>query len=283
MTENITPTNSAPSVQTLMAVGAASVQFRITDENGKPYAIVPDNYVVKDLEHVLPAPIRKRGNIITSDSPSFIDYLTRHMTSLGSVIYADIDSENGLCFLNAVIDDHHPEFPQWREHTCSFSPKKAVEWGRWLGNNKKQMNQSNFAAWLEDNLQDVASVPNMPAGSDILAMALAFEANADKRLRNKINLQSGGITFEFVDKENDATRTTMQVFERFTIGVPVFDGSPRAYPVEARLKYRATSDSVTFWYELIRPDRVFKQAVADELASIKEKTGLLVVFGSPGL
>lgn len=271
------------AVETLMAVGAASVQFRLPAEDGKPYALVPSNYQVLDLENVLPVPIRKRGAIVTSDSPSFIAYLLKHLDVSASVVYAEIDSEISKCNLLAVINDHSSDSPEWRDHTCAFSPKQAVEWKRWIGKDKVKMSQSDFATWLEDNLPDIASVPNMPNGAEILAMALAFEANSDKRLRSKVNLQSGGFTFEFVDKENDATRSTMQVFERFTIGIPVFDGSASAYPLEARLKYRENSGSVSFWYELIRPDRVFKTAVADEVEAIKEQTGLLVISGIPGL
>lgn len=274
---------NSQTVGTLLAVGAASVQFRIPEEGGKPYALVPNDYSVRDLEHVMPAPIRKRGAIVTTDSPSFIAYLLKHLDADGSVVYAEIDSENSKCNLLAVINDHCMEAPQWRDHTCAFSPKQAIEWKRWLGKDKVKMSQSDFATWLEDNLPDIATVPTMPNGAEILAMALAFEANSDKRLRSKVNLQSGGFTFEFVDKENDATRTTMQVFERFTIGIPVFDGSTSAYPLEARLKYRENAGSVSFWYELIRPDRVFKTAVADEVATIKEQTGLLIVSGVPGL
>lgn len=112
-------------------------------------------------------------------------------------------------------------------------------------------------------------------------MALGFEANAEKRLRSKINLQNGGVQFEFVEDEDKDTRTSMKVFERFTLGLPVFDGSGSAYPLEARLKYRDKSGTLSFWYELIRPDRVFKTAVADELANIKAGTSLNIIAGSP--
>ena len=156
-----------------------------------------------------------------------------------------------------------------------------VEWTRWLGKNKAVMSQADFAAWLEDNLTDIATMVGMPSGADILAMALAFEANSEKRLRSKINLQSGGVSLEFVDQENVETRTTMQFFERFTLGIPVFDGSTSAYPLEARLKYRESGGKLSFWYELIRPDRVFKTAVVDDLQKIKDATGFPIVFGTP--
>lgn len=156
-----------------------------------------------------------------------------------------------------------------------------MEWKRWVGRNKQNFSQTDFATWLEDNLSDIATVSGMPSGADILQMALAFEANAEKRLRSKINLQNGGVQFEFVEDEDKDTRTKMQVFQRFTLGLPVFDGSGSAYPLEARLKYREREGKVTFWYELIRPDRVFKSAVTDELTRIKEATGFPVISGMP--
>jgi len=115
----------------------------------------------------------------------------------------------------------------------------------------------------------------------MLAMALAFEANADKRLKSRVNLQSGGVQFEFADDATPDTRTKMEVFQRFTLALPVFDGSTDAYPVEARLKYRDNSGKVTFWYELIRPDRAFKTAVQSALDQIKEATGFMLLQGTP--
>lgn len=67
------------------------------------------------------------------------------------------------------------------------------------------------------------------------------------------------------------------------MGLPVFEGSKSAYPVEARLKFRQANDKLTFWFELVRADRVFRRAVVDELFSIKEKTGFKLLTGTPGL
>lgn len=270
------------NVKTLLDAGAAGGEVR-TISDGVPFAIVPEGYEAKGLEKMLPAPIRKRAAVTTSDATGFIDYLNKHSDADHSLIYAQIDSEKNICKLVAVIDDHGGTIPQWREHTCAFEPKQAVEWSRWLGKNKAVMSQTDFATWLEDNLPDVATVPGFPTGTEILAMALGFEANAEKRLRSKINLQNGGVQFEFVEDEDKDTRTSMKVFERFTLGLPVFDGSASAYPLEARLKYREKSGTLSFWYELIRPDRVFKTAVTDELANIKSGTSLNIIAGVPGL
>lgn len=269
------------SIKEILSAGAAVVEPKAIN-GGQPFVTVPEGYSVSDLEKFLPNPIRKRGLVIATDSTSFSDYLNKHSTQFGSVIYAEIDSEKSVCRMVAVLDDNSDDTPQWKENICRFTPKLSVEWTRWLSKNKDPMDQATFAAWLEDNLPDIASVPGMPTGTEILAMALGFEANSDKRLHSKINLQSGGIQFNFVDDETKDTRAAMKVFERFTIGIPVFDGgSP--YPIEARLKYRQKDNALKFWYELIRTDRVFKTAVTEELALIKANTGLLVIAGTNNL
>lgn len=270
------------NIKTLLNTGAAQAEIKFVG-NGIPFVVVPNDYHAEDLEHLLANPIRKRGAIITTDATSFIDYLNKHAVAEHSTIYADIDSELNKCNLVAVLDDHGDELAYEREHTCRFTPKLSVEWGRWLSKNKTVMNQADFATWLEDNLPDIATVPGMPNGAEVLAMALGFEANSSKRVKSRINLQSGGVQFEFVDDEEKDTRTTMKAFDRLTIGVPVFDNSTDAYPVEARLKYREKDGKVSFWYELIRPDRVFKTAVIDEVTNIKQGTSLMVINGSPNI
>lgn len=269
--------------KTALDAGAAIgnlIRYPDASPGETPFVIVPDGYSVKDLEKLLPAPARKRASVTMTDAASFVAYTKKHGSLDECVIYADVDATTNKCNLLAIINDNKADAPQWRDHRCSFAPKLSLEWSRWLSGNKKAMNQSDFATWLEDNLGDIASVPNMPSGADILAMALGFEANADKKFRSKINLQNGGVSFEFVEDETKETRTRMTVFERFTLGLPVFDGSADAYPVEARLKYREKEGRVTFWYELIRPDRVFKSAVADTLNHIKEQTGFMLLNGA---
>lgn len=270
------------NAKTLLAAAASlgEIRYPIPGTRGEgAFIIVPEGYDVHDLEHLMPAPNRKRANVVTADAASFVCYIKKHGSLDDCTIYADVDSEKSVCILIAIINDHGEDKPQWRDHQCRFEPKQSVEWKRWISKNRAVMNQSDFATWLEDNLSDVALVAEMPTGADILTMALGFEANAEKRLRSKINLQNGGVQFEFIEDETKETRTSMKVFERFTLGLPVFDGSSNAYPLEARLKYRDREGKVSFWYELIRPDRVFKTAVTTELDAIRTATGMPILFG----
>lgn len=269
-------------LRTALDAGAAMAQ-PVTDIGCIPYVVIPEGYTLQDLDNLFPTPARKTADVTTTDTDSFIFYMKKHGRAETATIYADIDAEDSRFNLIGVLNDHAGEAngQNWRDHLCLFRPAKSVEWERWLGKNKQHFSQAEFATWLEDNLPDIASVEGMPSGADILQMALGFEANAEKRLRSKINLQNGGVQFEFVEDEEKETRTRMQVFRQFTLGLPVFEGSANAYPLEARLKYREREGRVTFWYELIRHDRVFKSAVSDELSRIKEGTGFPVVSGKP--
>jgi uncharacterized protein YfdQ (DUF2303 family) len=283
------PTRS--DAETILRFGAAigvprspinsDLNVDISPSEGAPYVVLPEGYKAESLEKLLPEPIRHRANVVVTDSDSFIKYVKKHGSMAECCIYADIDAEAGRMGMVAVINDHSENIPGWRDHTCSFTPKVSVEWARWVGKNKVSMPQSEFATWLEENLADVAAVDGMPSGNDMLQLALGFERTAEKRLKSKINLQSGGVRLEYVDDENKDTRTSLSVFERFTIGLPVFEGSTSAYPLEARLKYREREGKVTFWFELIRPDRVFKTAVNEELSRINSATGFLMLNGKP--
>lgn len=271
--------------QTLIDIGAAISQS-ITEHDGIPYIVMPTNYTINNIEYLMDWPSRKRASVKTTDVESFICYTSKHsLGDKGTAIYARVDTEKNSFELVAIIDDN-PLLPDntvaaWREHRCCFTAKTSIEFDRWMGSCKKTFTQTEFATFLEDNLPDIASMDGMPTGADILNMALGFEANAEKRLRSKINLQSGGVRFEFVDDEDKDTRTRMDVFQRFTIGIPVFYGSSSAYPIEARLKYREKDGKVMFWYELIRPDRIFRAAVNDEMDRVKKETTLTVFIGIP--
>ena len=114
----------------------------------------------------------------------------------------------------------------------------------------------------------------------MLEMALTFEANQDMRFKSAIRLQSGGVTMSFAQDDDAATLQKMQVFDRFTLGFPVF-WSGDAYQVDARLRYRVREGKLTFWFELIRQDKVLEAATQTLIAQIREKTGNPFFFGNP--
>ena len=69
---------------------------------------------------------------------------------------------------------------------------------------------------------------------------------------------SGGVQMSFVQDDDNQTLEKMQLFERFSIGIPVFWNGD-AYRLDARLRYRVREGVLKFWYELIRPEKCLKQ------------------------
>jgi uncharacterized protein YfdQ (DUF2303 family) len=168
----------------------------------------------------------------------------------------------------------------WRDHLAIFSPASAAEWIRWREKNRQSFTQQEFATFIEDNLKDVVKVEESPSGGQMLEMALDFEANQEKRFKSAIRLQSGTVNMQFVDSEDSATISKMQMFERFTIGIPVFWGSD-PYRVDARLKYRQRDGKLTFHYELIRTDKVLEAATKTIIEKVNDALKLPFFFGNP--
>ena len=272
------------NIKTIIDEARRPILIDTLPENSNPAFLVPNGFTVLDMEKLLAAPTRKRADVTMTDSDSFIYYTKKHGSLDECTIYANTDFEAQAASLVAIIDDHGslPGAASWRNHTATYRPIKTVEWKTWNEKSAVAMSQEAFATFLEENLGDIGTVSGMPSGTEILQMATEFESNCDKRFKSRLNLQGGGVNMIFVDQENAETQSAMRVFERFALGLRVFLNGA-AYRVDARLKYRNDGGRLKFWYELIRPDRVFEDAVKGEFAKIKEATGFPLLYGSAGI
>jgi len=244
---------------------------------------LPPNWTLKvqDNEKMLPQPRRKSGTINLHDAASFSAYLQRHKIDGQTSIYVVCDYVRGIVHFNAIIDDHEgkPDGQKWREFRATFAPTFSVEWQKWTNASGKRFTQAEFAHFIEDQLGDIAQVDGMPTGAELLEMALSFEAKQDFRFKSAIRLQSGGVQMNLVQDDDEQTISKMKMFDRLTIGVPVFFGGS-AYRIDARLRYRVKEGVLTFWYELVRPDRVLEYATNELIGNIKTETQLPIYFGS---
>jgi uncharacterized protein YfdQ (DUF2303 family) len=267
-----------PVVRTLDAKSLQNQEIPlllIPDGDGKySYALLPQ------LEKYLPDPLRKTGQVLLDDAESFIWYLKEHGNKAATNIYLQAKYESGDVSFLGIINDDETGKPAWRDHKARFIPKKSVEWTRWTSRNGQAMSQIDFANWIEDNIGDITTVEGMPTGAQMLEMALNFEAASEKRFKSGARLQSGGISLEYVDTDDDATRSKMAMFERFSLGLRVLQGG-EAYEMSARLKYRIRDGGLSIWFELIRPDKVLEAATKDIVEKIKNESGFTLLLGSP--
>ncbi len=227
-------------------------------------------------------PRRKTAKVVLHDAPSFISYVKRHGSLSDSTIWCNADYLKGSVSFTSILNDHgaDEDQPAWRDHTAKFSPTFSEEWNRWSASNSKAFNQADFAGFIEDNLQDIASDDGFPTGAQMLEMAINFEARQDMRFKSAIRLQSGGVQMNFVQDDDKQTVEKMNLFERFRIGIPVFWNGD-AYPVVARLRYRVREGKLTFWYELVRQDKVLEAATMTMIQAVKAESGMPFFFGSP--
>jgi uncharacterized protein YfdQ (DUF2303 family) len=235
-----------------------------------------------DEEKLLDRPRRKRGTVKAHDTDSFIAFVSEHALDSFSSIWVDANYEEGNVRFTAILNEHGPTINHgnWRDFIARFEPQKSVEWKRWTDSNRKPFTQVEFAAFIEENGLNIAQAEGMPTGAQMLEMALNMEANQETRFKSAIRLQSGSTQLHFVEDEDKGTLTKMQLFEKFAIGIPVFWGGA-AYQINARLRYRARDAKLSFWYELIRPDKILEAAAQEIVNTVKEKTGVPLYFGNP--
>ena len=183
--------------------------------------------------------------------------------------------------LSKDLEERNPStYAQWRDHTAHYTPPKSEEWRRWFGQNATPMKQAEFAVFLEDNMRDIATADGLPTAAQMLKMALQFEAKQDMRLKSHIRLQSGGVEMNFVQDDDTGTIEKMRIFERFRLGIPVF-WNGAAYAIDARLRYRVRDGAVSFWFELIRPDRVLEDATRTLIDNLLLATEVPLFHGKP--
>ncbi|MDN7933619.1 MULTISPECIES: DUF2303 family protein [Burkholderia cepacia complex] len=248
---------------------------------------LPPNWKIQEYDDskYLAAPLRKSASVRLRTSDDFIEYVKRHGSLTDSTIWCEADYPKGEVAFTAILNDHgeDPDQAAWRDHLARFQPEFSEEWKRWISGHKKAMTQIEFAAFIEENAKDIAGPAdgeNLPTGAQMLEMALAFEATQDFRFKSAVRLQNGGQNLSFVQDDDDATLQRMQLFERFSIGIPVFRNGD-AYRIDARLRYRVRDAKLSFTYELIRFDKVLEAAANGVISTIREKTGNPFFFGDP--
>lgn len=248
-------------------------------------AAVPKGHDLQriDMEALLPAPRRAKLVAALDQAESFLDYLRRH-AGAATVVWCEFNPQTHSLAFEAVFDDLGSlQQPGWRGHRARYVPEHSAEWKVWAKQNgpDKAQHQLEFAMFLERNETDIAAVEGMPSSLQMMTMATAFEANSEKRVKSVVKIQGGGTRLDFVDDNDANTEAHMKLFEKFSIGIPVFWAGP-GYRIDARLRYRHASGKVVFWYELIRADRVHEAAAKELIERIQAglPEGVPLLMGS---
>ena len=230
-----------------------------------------------DLEALLPNPRRTNATAQFSTADSFLGYVKRHAHA-GSVVWCRFNPQSFELDFTAVFDEHEAGKAGWRAHRAKLQPDMSAEWKAWTNKNTTSMPQVTFAEWIQEHEDDITSNANgLPTSLQMHAMATDFVANEERVLKSSVKLQSGGVRLTYIADPDAGTTETMQMFERFAIGIPVFHGGA-AWAITARLKYRLNSGKVSFHDELVRPDRVHDGAAKELIDVVRAGLGDVPLF-----
>ena len=227
--------------------------------------------VKTDLEALLPNPRRTKAKAEFATVDSFLDYVKRHADER-TVTWCDFNPQTFALNFTAVIDEHTKTAAGWRSHTARLVPDMSAEWKSWKGMDTKPLAQVAFAEWIEAHEDDITAANGLPSSLQMHEMATNFVMNEERILKSAVRLQSGGVNLTYIADPDKGTTEAMKLFEKFAIGIPVFHGCP-PWSITARLKYRNNSGKLSFFYELIRADRVHDAAAKELIQKIREGLG----------
>ena len=162
-----------------------------------------------------------------------------------------------------VIDEPSLEVAAWEDHGARLPLENSQEWHAWRANDRRDLSQIEFAEFLEDHLEDLAS-----HGDVVFDAVTAFQVKRDEKFKSAIDLGTGEIEFSY-ERHNQPT-SPVSLPRKISLGIPIYDASAEALKFDVRLKYRQRDGVLKFRYEIVRPERVIEEAfrsIEDELAS----------------
>ncbi len=262
-------------IQAAIHAGKQLAGLEIKEINGIPVVLVPNDMSFRALYEYMERPTRIEATVRTDTTSSFLDYFNAFATDNSAIF---IDAENGKTV--GIIDYHDPSAgtPGWRKHRVLFEPRVTDEAGLWLANNGRQMDQEEFALFLEQNAEEIVS----PPAAEMLEIALTLKTKQKISFSSAKRLQNGQIQYQYIEELEGRAgqKGELTIPEQFEIGLRIFEGGD-AYAMKARFRYRI-GDGVKFWYDLIRPNRIKRDAIDSMAKHIRANAKCnLFVEGQP--
>jgi uncharacterized protein YfdQ (DUF2303 family) len=238
-------------------------------------------------------PPRKFGTAQVETLASFIDLVNRHKTP-DSALFASFDWQKPG--FTAVIDYHENESAGAADngkHRIHYPFPLSEEWKAWTGSNAAPMDQASFAEFIEDRIPDLAAPDEAEAEhwrgllggrvatpADIITLSRGLKVFSETKVGNSITLSSGEGQITFEEEHKDAAGNKLNVPSLFIIRVaPFFRGEAIRLPV--RLRYRVKAGSITWAYQLYKPEKFITEEVEGAFSRVTGATDLPGFIGKP--
>ncbi|BBB65882.1 hypothetical protein UNDYM_1629 [Undibacterium sp. YM2] len=265
----------ADTIDRITELAHASVSYQAI--GGTTHLIFPEKYQHKDITSIIekaqPNPNRKTGTTVLNDTASFLQFVRDQAKEATGYIFADIEARS----LTAVFNHQKDAVGGWKDHQAIYRAELSREATTWINNNKRQMEQEEFAIFLEDNIADIAE----PSGDMLLTVALTLQAKTEVAFASARRLDNGQVQFLYNETINaTAGAGSIEIPREFTLGIRIFKNGD-GLRIKARLKYRLTHQRVKFWYELDRVEDGIELCFADYIEQVSKESGYTVLLGKP--
>jgi uncharacterized protein YfdQ (DUF2303 family) len=217
-----------------------------------------------DTERDALVPSVRRGNTTFHEVASFLRYIIANHSAGDGTVY--VDARDVTPTLVAVLNDHGPNGPGFRDFRASLSFVATKSWKAWNQVDNNLLDQHDFAEFIEENVRDIVDHP----GSDMLDIVTKLEASQTLAFKSGIRLQSGHVRLKF--EENGTAkvgRNDIDVPATLTLRVRPFIGS-RAYDVVARFRWRIQGGTLKLGFLLQRTEDLMEQIIKDTIEVLEK-------------
>lgn len=252
--------------------------------------------VKRFVDEYLDRPERMKGTAMLTDLGSFIAHVNEFKDEDSALFAVQGDEPRIVCvydYNRSKRDDGEAE-PRFGEHRARYDFPLSEEWEAWTGSDGQAMNQQAFAEFIENRIADVVDPSRagdnakafaatlgatFATPSKLLGLSRGLSVRVGQTIRQATNLSSGEAEIQFESQHTDERGKALMVPQAFLIGVPMFRNGAR-YQIPARLRYRLTGGSISWFFELYRADAALEHAVNEACIEAKSKTALRLFFGA---
>jgi uncharacterized protein YfdQ (DUF2303 family) len=255
------------------AVGAGLMAGEVRQiDGGGAFLALPAGAQIHGLEAFMPAPPYAKATVSAKTVASLIEYTNRHKTS-DTAAFADADAgviKVVIDYISAANDPAH------KVHAASYAAPFSEEWKRWTSIDGKRTAQAEFAAFIEENREDIIS----PDGATVLELAKSLDAKRKVSFKSGVRLDNGDYDLEFKDEttaSGGGVAGKIAIPSEIELGIPVFYGGDR-YKIKALFRYRIEDGRLLMWVDLHRSKHVRDAAFADIIQAVRDGASGVPVF-----
>ncbi len=247
-------------------------------------------------------PERRTGVAILRDLPSFVAHVNRFKDA-DSVLFTDPKQEAPV--LVAVLDYHRAgadSLPRFGGHRARYAFPLSDEWKKWCTVDGVDLEQRQFAEFIEDQAAALALLPDesetgtslgaklrayaaqidttFASPSMVIQLSRGLSVNVNAQLKSQQNLQSGESQLFFQTEHTDSQGKSLKVPGAFCISIPVFELGA-LHLLGIRLRYRVAEGKVTWKMSLYRRVENLDAAIREAASRAQQDTALPLLFGTP--